>query len=202
MALQEQFREATIYIYTGDVDEGEGKGGPSSILSRAAQRFNIRVHEENVRFVYMKRRKWVEAETFPSFTLLGQSMGSVLLAYEALALVPPPQIMLGMWCDAPFSLIFLVSPFSAKLIIATSLFFFFFFLFTFELSLSATYSVMFVHTHTHTHTHNVFCVTTFSISLFCSFTFVWLLFVFCLVVSGVFDVSVQVKLLDICFITR
>ena len=32
-----------------------------------------------IEFVYLHRRKWVEAEMWPMFTLLGQSLGSVFL---------------------------------------------------------------------------------------------------------------------------
>lgn len=40
-------------------------------------------------FIFLNRRKWVEAEKYPHFTLLGQSLGSVFLGMEALSKHPP-----------------------------------------------------------------------------------------------------------------
>jgi hypothetical protein len=40
-------------------------------------------------FVYLTRRKWVEDKTWPVFTLLGQSLGSMYLAWEAMSLFIP-----------------------------------------------------------------------------------------------------------------
>lgn len=39
----------------------------------------MKIDEENLEFVYLHRRRWVEAEMFPHFTLLGQSLGSIWL---------------------------------------------------------------------------------------------------------------------------
>ena len=40
-------------------------------------------------FVFLRQRVWVEASTWPAFTLLGQSLGSIYLAWEALTLFVP-----------------------------------------------------------------------------------------------------------------
>ena len=40
-------------------------------------------------FVFLRQRAWVEASTYPVFTLLGQSLGSVFLAWEAFTLFMP-----------------------------------------------------------------------------------------------------------------
>jgi len=39
----------------------------------------MKIEEQNLEFVYLHRRKWVEAEMYPYLTLLGQSLGSVWL---------------------------------------------------------------------------------------------------------------------------
>ena len=58
---------------------------PDQIISRAKQRFNLDLQNSNqVTFIYLHRRKWVEAYMYPYFTLLGQSLGSLYLGYEAL----------------------------------------------------------------------------------------------------------------------
>lgn len=70
-------------VYTGDTD-----ATADEIITRARQRFNV-VIPEKVEFVYLKNRVWVEAVKYPYFTLLGQSIGSVVLGLEALmAFVP------------------------------------------------------------------------------------------------------------------
>lgn len=65
-------------IYTGDTD-----ATPDEIVARARERFNI-ILPGRVEFVYLFYRGWVEAVKYPYFTLLGQSIGSVLLGLEAL----------------------------------------------------------------------------------------------------------------------
>ncbi len=65
-------------VYTGDTDAtGE------EILQRAQERFNMTLPGK-IDFIFLNRRKWVEAKPYPYFTLLGQSLGSVLLGWEAL----------------------------------------------------------------------------------------------------------------------
>ncbi|XP_001378251.3 GDP-Man:Man(3)GlcNAc(2)-PP-Dol alpha-1,2-mannosyltransferase isoform X1 [Monodelphis domestica] len=77
-ALQKKYHDATYVVYTGDEDvTGE------QILDNALRRFNIKlVHP--VKFVFLKKRYLVEASFYPHFTLLGQSLGSILLGWEAL----------------------------------------------------------------------------------------------------------------------
>jgi len=69
-------------IYTGDVDASR-----EQILERARQRFNIslpRDGPDEIHFAFLRRRQWVEASRYPVFTLLGQSLGSLVLGWEAL----------------------------------------------------------------------------------------------------------------------
>lgn len=73
-----------MLIYTGDRD-----ATPSQILKRAKNNFNINIDPKRVIFIYLKYRKWIEAEKYPYFTLLGQSLGSMLLGLEALLKFPP-----------------------------------------------------------------------------------------------------------------
>jgi alpha-1,2-mannosyltransferase len=72
-----------IVVYTGDLD-----ASPEEILKRAEQRFSIKLIA-SVQFVYLRRRRWVEADKYQYFTLLGQSLGSILLGAEALAAFVP-----------------------------------------------------------------------------------------------------------------
>lgn len=77
------YTHVKIVIYTGDLD-----ASPEEILKCAEQRFNIKLTDP-VQFVYLRRRRWVEAYMYPYFTLLGQSLGSIVLGAEALAAFVP-----------------------------------------------------------------------------------------------------------------
>jgi len=80
-ALRRRFpSSAKFVVYTGDL-----QSAPDQILKRAASRFQIELTEKDVEFVYLHKRRWVEAKTFPRFTLIGQSLGSLILGYEALS---------------------------------------------------------------------------------------------------------------------
>src|SRR5580700_9638537 len=52
-------------------------------------RFNIQLHPPTVTFLYLTTRHLVLSSTWPHFTLLGQSVGSIFLAYDALSLLVP-----------------------------------------------------------------------------------------------------------------
>ncbi|XP_025204593.1 GDP-Man:Man(3)GlcNAc(2)-PP-Dol alpha-1,2-mannosyltransferase [Melanaphis sacchari] len=82
-AVNTVYPKVKIVIYTGDLEVS-----PVEIIKRAKQRFNITL-PNNLEFVYLHKRKWVEAENYPYFTLLGQSLGSIVLGFEALRLFQP-----------------------------------------------------------------------------------------------------------------
>lgn len=74
--------DVDVVIYTGD------KGvAPGAIIERASTTFGLEglvAKSSRVRFVYLSCRKLVEAAPYPRFTLLGQSLGSMILGVEAL----------------------------------------------------------------------------------------------------------------------
>ncbi|XP_032453976.1 GDP-Man:Man(3)GlcNAc(2)-PP-Dol alpha-1,2-mannosyltransferase [Nasonia vitripennis] len=82
-ALQTKYQSGQIYIYTGDLDADRDK-----ILNNVEKVFNIKV-QDNVKFIYLFTRKWVEADNYPYFTILGQSLGSIRLGFEALQQLQP-----------------------------------------------------------------------------------------------------------------
>lgn len=79
-----RYNKVKIIVYTGDVE-----ATPLKILAKAKNSFNIVVDAKRIEFVYLNYRKWVEAEKYPYFTLLGQSIGSMLMGLEALIKYPP-----------------------------------------------------------------------------------------------------------------
>ena len=56
---------------------------------RAQDRFGTHIDRSRVSFVFLRRRWAVEAGTYPHLTMIGQSLGSVLLALEALTSFVP-----------------------------------------------------------------------------------------------------------------
>ncbi|KMZ59132.1 GDP-Man:Man(3)GlcNAc(2)-PP-Dol alpha-1,2-mannosyltransferase, family GT4 [Zostera marina] len=81
-AIQEDYPTLDCYIYTGDLATSE------SLSARAFDRFGVKL----VRFpkvVHLSRRKWIEDHMYPHFTMIGQSLGSVYLAWEALTKFTP-----------------------------------------------------------------------------------------------------------------
>ena len=81
-ALQNMDATADVFVYTGDAATGE------AILAKAESRFGFAV-PRSVTFVFLKHRWAVEAVTYPRLTMLGQSLGSLLLGAEALARLAP-----------------------------------------------------------------------------------------------------------------
>lgn len=77
--VSHRYPSSQFILYTGDTD-----AAPEEILAKAKERFNI-VVPFPVEFVYLHKRKWVEASSYPQyFTLLGHSLGSIYLGFEAL----------------------------------------------------------------------------------------------------------------------
>ncbi|GAA6054532.1 hypothetical protein JCM3770_005832 [Rhodotorula araucariae] len=84
--MQRELKSGTAFvIYTGDVGEGDGHASKEEIIAKVEARFGITLSAESLAFVPLARRWLVEDSTWPRFTLLGQSVGSVLLALEGVA---------------------------------------------------------------------------------------------------------------------
>lgn len=83
-ATQRRWPSAICAVYTGDHDIDRG-----AIVVKVKDRFGISLREETMQFVYLTTRHFVLASTYPHFTLLGQSLGSLILAYDAFSLLVP-----------------------------------------------------------------------------------------------------------------
>jgi alpha-1,2-mannosyltransferase len=68
-----------LVVYSGDKHTS-----PSAILDKALNQFGIHIPHDRVKFVFLQHRWLVEASTYPYFTMIGQSVGSMLLGLEAL----------------------------------------------------------------------------------------------------------------------
>ncbi|WEW55419.1 asparagine-linked glycosylation protein [Emydomyces testavorans] len=83
-ATQKKWPKAICVIYTGDQDVDK-----ATMLKNIERRFNIQLYPPTVVFCYLSTRKYVLSNTYPRFTLLGQSLGSLVLAYDAFTLLVP-----------------------------------------------------------------------------------------------------------------
>ena len=66
-ALQRRYSFIRCVVYTGDVTMT-----PQEILNTVQSRFQLQLRE--VKFVFLKRRGWVESNTLATTTILGQSI--------------------------------------------------------------------------------------------------------------------------------
>ncbi|CZT44837.1 related to ALG11 protein [Rhynchosporium secalis] len=83
-ATQKRWPKAKCIVYTGDHDIDK-----AAIIDRVKNRFNIALHPPTVTFLYLTTRSWVLASSWPHFTLAGQSIGSLVLAWDAFTLLTP-----------------------------------------------------------------------------------------------------------------
>lgn len=84
LATQRRYPNALCVVYTGDHDASR-----EQILTNVRNRFNIRLNPARVVFLYLTTRDLVLAARYPHFTLLGQSWGSLWLAWDAMNLLAP-----------------------------------------------------------------------------------------------------------------
>ncbi|KAI0198804.1 glycosyltransferase family 4 protein [Astrocystis sublimbata] len=83
-AMQTKWPRAKIIIYTGDHDVAKDK-----MLSRVKDTFSIDLDPTGIHFLYLTTRRWVLASTWPHATLLGQSLGSLVMGWDAFSLLVP-----------------------------------------------------------------------------------------------------------------
>ncbi|WJX68266.1 GDP-Man:Man3GlcNAc2-PP-dolichol alpha-1,2-mannosyltransferase [Trifolium repens] len=74
-AIQEENPDLQCLVYTGDHD-----ATPQSLLSRAIDRFGVKLLSPP-KVVHLYKRKWIEETTYPHFTMIGQSLGSIGYAF-------------------------------------------------------------------------------------------------------------------------
>lgn len=83
-ATQKRWPKAKCVVYTGDHDVTKER-----MLMRVENQFSIHIHPPTVTFLYLSTRHWVLASTWPHMTLLGQSLGSLVLGWDAFSLLVP-----------------------------------------------------------------------------------------------------------------
>ncbi|RYP12132.1 hypothetical protein DL767_011468 [Monosporascus sp. MG133] len=83
-ASQRRWPKAKIVVYTGDHNVSKEK-----MLNRVKNSFSIDIHSPTIHFLYLSTRHWVLPSTWPHVTLLGQSLGSLVVGWEAFSLLVP-----------------------------------------------------------------------------------------------------------------
>ncbi|KAI9303767.1 hypothetical protein BJ944DRAFT_231881 [Cunninghamella echinulata] len=82
--VQREFSDILCVIYTGDT--GVTK---EQIIHKVKMRFNIELDAKRLAFIFLEKRYLVEGSRYPRFTLILQSLGSIILGYEALTKLVP-----------------------------------------------------------------------------------------------------------------
>ena len=83
-ALQKRYTFIKCVIYTGFETSLKEK----QIIEKVQDQFAIPLYDE-IQFIYLKRRQWVEPGCWPRLTILGQTSGSMVLGFEALLKFSP-----------------------------------------------------------------------------------------------------------------
>lgn len=79
-----RYPHAELFVYTGDVE-----ATPDEILKKVKGMMNVDLDGNCVKFIYLTKRRWLESNRYPYFTLLGQSLGSIYVGFEALNQLNP-----------------------------------------------------------------------------------------------------------------
>ncbi|KAF9464212.1 glycosyltransferase family 4 protein [Collybia nuda] len=83
-ALQRTEPDIVSVVYSGDVDASK-----QDIINKIKARFDITLNPTTLHFVFLHSRWLVEGSTWPRFTLVGQSIGSMFLGWEAMSQLVP-----------------------------------------------------------------------------------------------------------------
>ncbi|KAF9478207.1 mannosyltransferase [Pholiota conissans] len=83
-AIQRTDPDVVSVVYSGDTEASK-----ESIISKVKARFAITLDPVLLHFVFLQSRWLVEDSTWPRFTLLGQSIGSMYLAWESMTKLIP-----------------------------------------------------------------------------------------------------------------
>ncbi|CCM03735.1 uncharacterized protein FIBRA_05881 [Fibroporia radiculosa] len=82
--LQRTEPNVVSVVYSGDTDASK-----QQIIDKVKAGFDISLSPDSLHFVFLTSRYLVEDSTWPRFTLLGQSLGSMYLAWEAMSKLIP-----------------------------------------------------------------------------------------------------------------
>ena len=107
-------------VYTGDLTSQPSDKRKEAILQRCRERFGITVQPDTVAFVPVRYRRLVEDDYWRHFTLLGQSLGSVFMAQEAVGRLTPDVFVDSMGYAFSLPVVKFVSPQTRVCLLYTS----------------------------------------------------------------------------------
>ncbi|KAI8097480.1 GDP-Man:Man(3)GlcNAc(2)-PP-Dol alpha-1,2-mannosyltransferase 1 [Halteromyces radiatus] len=82
--VQREFPQVICVVYTGDINVSR-----EQIILKVKTRFNIELDPRRLAFIYLTNRYLIEDGRFTRFTLILQSLASVLVGYKALIQLVP-----------------------------------------------------------------------------------------------------------------
>ncbi|KAM3956342.1 ALG11 alpha-1,2-mannosyltransferase [Aphomia sociella] len=82
-AIMDKYPNSNIHIYT--VETAESK----KIVDNAQNQFNVRLNSANINFVRLSTQRAIDPKMYPYFTLLLQSLGSMIMGMEAFMKLNP-----------------------------------------------------------------------------------------------------------------
>ncbi|KAF9242562.1 mannosyltransferase [Melanogaster broomeanus] len=82
--IQREHEDIVCVVYSGDIDASK-----QEIIDKVEARFAISLKPAALHFVFLKSRPLVEGSRWPRFTILGQSLGSMYLVWEAMSKLIP-----------------------------------------------------------------------------------------------------------------
>ncbi|KAI9316814.1 hypothetical protein BX666DRAFT_199052 [Dichotomocladium elegans] len=82
--IQREFPHAICVVYTGDTLVSK-----EQMLFKAKKNFNIELNPRSLAIVYLHTRYLVEDSRYPRFTLILQSLASMIMGYEAISQFVP-----------------------------------------------------------------------------------------------------------------
>lgn len=83
-ATQDEYSNSICVVYSGDISVSR-----DAIIERAKSAFGIVLDASRIAIVPLSKRYLVSPEAWPRFTLIGQSLGSMVLAFEAITAMAP-----------------------------------------------------------------------------------------------------------------
>ncbi|KAG9308815.1 mannosyltransferase [Chiua virens] len=78
--MQREHKDIICVVYSGDTDASK-----QEIIDKVKARFAINLEPSALHFVFLTSRHLVEDSRWPRFTILGQSLGSMYLVWEAMS---------------------------------------------------------------------------------------------------------------------
>ncbi|KAI9469760.1 MAG: mannosyltransferase [Benjaminiella poitrasii] len=82
--VQEKFPNIICVVYTGDLEATK-----EEIINKVENNFNIKLNPKRLAFIYLTKRYLVEDSRYPRFTLILQSLASIIIGYEAISKLVP-----------------------------------------------------------------------------------------------------------------